>query len=425
MTEETMKMNRKAMVLAVGAALAAPCAHAQLKSPAGSDWEFYGKVYPEALHISSSGATQGAAPATIANASGPNAMVNRNEMLTGNSYLGFRGKKDMGAGLKGIWQLESQMTFDDATGVLNQRDSFAGLEAKWGTVRLGNMDTPFKKFGDTLGFLGVSSGNFVSTSNVFRKAGFGGSSSSSFNLRRANSVMYDSPTFGGIQAEVLYSVGDPLENAITGSRKPVVWSGGIKYEVGPLYLAAAHEIHNDLYGGSRNVPQTTISNLTINASGAITAGTDNVRSKDRATQLTAQYKVGPHTIEADYIRKKYRETGPGIAAGHFNSYTNNAFLVSVESRWSNTWRTQAHVVKALKGKCGLEGGATCDTSGLDGVQYSVGASYYVDPAFYVFGLYAILKNGASAQYNNASGQQGTPNPGEDIRQMAVGIAYNF
>ena len=97
----------------------------------------------------------------------------------------------------------------------------------------------------------------------------------------------------------------------------------------------------------------------------------------------------------------------------------------MESRWGNTWRTQAHVVKALKGKCGLEGGATCDTGGLDGVQYSVGASYYLDPAFYVFGLYAILKNGASAQYNNASGQQGTPNPGEDIRQMAVGIAYNF
>ena len=185
-----MTLNRKAMVLAVGAALAAPCAHAQLKSPAGSDWEFYGKLYPEVVHVSSSGATDaGTTVATMATAAtGTNSMVNRNEMLTGNSYLGFRGKKDMGAGLKGIWQLESQMTFDDATGTLNQRDSFAGLEARWGTVRLGNMDAPFKKYGDTLGFLGASSGNFVSTANVFRKGPFGSSSSSSFNLRRANSV---------------------------------------------------------------------------------------------------------------------------------------------------------------------------------------------------------------------------------------------
>ena len=414
-----MNLNRKAMVLAVGAALAAPCAHAQLKSPAGSDWEFYGKLYPEVLHISGSGATAtGTTVATMATAAtGTNAIVNRNEMLTGNSYLGFRGKKDLGAGLKGIWQLESQMTFDDATGVLNQRDSFAGLEARWGTVRLGNMDTPFKKYGDTLGFLGVSSGNFVSTSNVFRKGPFGGSSSSSFNLRRANSVMYDSPTVSGIQAAVSYSVGDPLENAITGTRRPAVWSGGVKYEAGPLYVAAAHEIHNDLFGGSRNANAAT-------ANAAATLGT-TVHSKDRATQLTAQYKVGVHTIEADFLMKELRETGPGILAGRFNSYKNNAFLVSVESRWGNTWRTQAHVVKALKGKCQLEGGATCDTGGLDGVQYSVGASYYLDPSFYIFGLYAILNNGASAQYNNASGQQGTPNPGEDIRQAAVGIAFNF
>jgi predicted porin len=283
------------------------------------------------------------------------------------------------------------------------------------------MDTPFKKFGDTLGFLGVSSGNFVSTSNVFRKAGFGGSSSSSFNLRRANSVMYDTKDFGGIQAEVSYSVGDPLENAITGQRKPVVWSGGIKYEVGPLYLAAAHEIHNDLYGGSRNVPQGTISNLVIVA-GNFNA--DTVRSKDRATQLTAQYKLGIHTIEADYIRKEYTETG-AIAAGHFTSYTNNAFLVSLESRWSNAWRTQINAIKATKGSCELAAGVACTTDGLDGTQYSVGAAYYLDPSFYIFGLYAILNNGASAQYNNAPSSQATPNPGEDIRQIAVGIAYIF
>src|SRR5260221_1094168 len=49
--EETMSLNRKAMVLAVGAALAAPSAYAQIKSPAGTDWEFYGKVYPEETHL--------------------------------------------------------------------------------------------------------------------------------------------------------------------------------------------------------------------------------------------------------------------------------------------------------------------------------------------------------------------------------------
>src|SRR5882672_4028558 len=45
--EETMSFNRKAMVLAVGAALAAPGAHAQITSKAGSEWEIYGKFWPE------------------------------------------------------------------------------------------------------------------------------------------------------------------------------------------------------------------------------------------------------------------------------------------------------------------------------------------------------------------------------------------
>ncbi|HMH17392.1 MAG TPA: porin, partial [Burkholderiales bacterium] len=200
-------MNRKAMVLAVGAALAAPSAYAQIKSPAGTDWEFYGKFYPEIAHTSSSGAT---APGTTglftfvnalgANGIAPgnnNAIVSKWEMLISNTYLGFRGSKDIGHGGKAIWQLEQTVNIDEGntTASFANRDSFAGLAYdSWGTIRLGNMDTPFKKSGNVLGFLGVNSGNFVSGPNVLQKGNFGTSSASSFNLRRANAVDFTSPT---------------------------------------------------------------------------------------------------------------------------------------------------------------------------------------------------------------------------------------
>src|SRR5436309_6734242 len=58
--EETMSLNRKAMVLAVGAALAAPSAYSQ---QASDKWEIYGKFYPEMTHDGSSGATAGGAAA--------------------------------------------------------------------------------------------------------------------------------------------------------------------------------------------------------------------------------------------------------------------------------------------------------------------------------------------------------------------------
>src|SRR5258708_9030714 len=60
--EETMSLNRKAMVMAVGAALAAPGAYAQVKSPAGTGWEFYGKFYPEETHSPGDGAALSGPP---------------------------------------------------------------------------------------------------------------------------------------------------------------------------------------------------------------------------------------------------------------------------------------------------------------------------------------------------------------------------
>src|SRR6266581_4357978 len=240
--EETMRLNRKAMVLAVGAALAAPGAYAQVKSPAGTDWEFYGKFYPELTHMHGDGATAPSATglSTLTGTLGGNAIIPRWEMQVSNTYLGFRGSKDIGRGSKAIWQLEQQVNIDEGnqTTSFATRNSFAGLTRdEWGTFRLGNMDTPYKEYGNILGFLGVNSGNFVSQSNVLQKTGFGTSSASSFNLRRANAVDFTSPTIlGGLEAKAQYSIGNPSEDKITvdPKRNPRVASWGVKWEQGPL-----------------------------------------------------------------------------------------------------------------------------------------------------------------------------------------------
>src|SRR5882762_3597964 len=238
-----MRLNRKAMVLAVGAALAAPGAYAQITSPAASQWEFYGKFYPEMTHMHGDGATDPSTPASdlssLVQSRGGNAIIPRWEMLISNTYLGFRGSKDIGRGAKAIWQLEQTVNIDEGntTASFANRDSFAGLAYNdWGTIRLGNMDTPFKKNGNVLGFLGVNSGNFVSAPNVLQKGSFGTSSSSSFNLRRANAVDFTSPTIlGGLQTMVQYSLGNPTETGTTGTtvtpaRNPRVASWSIKWE---------------------------------------------------------------------------------------------------------------------------------------------------------------------------------------------------
>jgi predicted porin len=408
--------------LAVSAALAAPSALAQIKSPAGSDWEFYGKFYPEVAHSAGNGATAPgtAGLASFTNALGNNAVIHKGEMLPSNSYIGFRGSRSMAGGTKAIWQLEQSVNVDDGNGnPLGNRDTFAGVAtAEYGTVRLGNMDTPFKKNGQILGFLGVNSGNFMSGTNVLQKGPFGTSSASSFNLRRANSVDYASPTiFGGLQTLVQYSMGNPSETGFTNTppRNPYVVSWAVKWEQGPLYAAFSQEAHFDIFGGSNNVIASQ-QNLTDPA----------VRAKDLANQVAVVYKIGDHSLEADVVKKEYKENGvTATATGKFQEYKNTTFLLILESRWSATWRTAINYSKGNEGSCKIAiiSGAACSTSGLDGSLVSLGVSYYLDPGTYIFVIGNKITNGKSAQYNSSATQK--PNPGEDITTGAIGLALTF
>ena len=114
-------MHKKALVLAVGAALMMPGAFAATKGSAddGPDSvvELYGKLYPEMIRESGKGATEvGATVSTLAGApTGGTGIVKRNEMESSNSYFGVRGSEKLGAGLRGIFQLETIFLVDSNT----------------------------------------------------------------------------------------------------------------------------------------------------------------------------------------------------------------------------------------------------------------------------------------------------------------------
>ena len=410
-------MQKKALVLAIGAAFVIQGAFAQKKgggkdeekSEPDSVVELYGKVYPEIIFPSGNGATAaGATVCTICQpAVGSNAIVKRNEMESSNSRFGLRGHEKLGRGLKAIWQLETQFLVDSNPTNFAQRDSFVGLDHDgWGTIKLGRMDTPFKEYGDDVSFLGVSSGNFTSTSGIFRHIGFGGQNNAArFHERRVNVVQYESPTWGGFDFKAQWSTN---ENK-TATRDPRVLSFGAKWERGPISILVGHEIHYDLFGLSLNVP-TAMRN----------SNDQTVRSKDQATSAAIKLKWGIHTIEADVNRKKYEE--PNSIAGRVRSYQNNAYEVTWEMRWNNQWRTQIEYVKATAGKCSVVA-QDCNTGGLEGSQFQIGFAYHFSRRTYLFVMGSLVKNGYSAVYNNSNLQ--APNPGEDIRQVGIGIHTAF
>ena len=424
-------MNKKALVLAIGAALAIPAAYAQKGGGGGSKDDdadsvviLYGKLYPEMVRESGKDATP--STCTVANgclatfaqaASGKSSIITRNEMESSNSRFGVRGHERLGPNLRAIFQMETEFHVDSNDSRFAQRDSYVGLAHKqFGTVKLGRMDTPFKEYGDDISFLGVSSGNFVSTSSILRWFGIGTSNTARFHERGQNVVQYESPEWGPFEFKTQYNTNE----SDTSQRHRHMWSFGGKAEWGPVAILVGHEIHWDAFGLSNNVGTSSMSNISI----------PTARSKDRASEISVTYKLGNHQFEADYEWHEWKEFGQPAntaltANGKVASYKNNSYLLNWQARWSDRIRTQVHYVRATKGECSrvfLTANAPCITDGLDGSQLSAGLAYYFSRRTYLFFLWQQLKNGKSAVF--ASGSQAA-STGEDVTQYAVGINTSF
>jgi predicted porin len=100
-----------------------------------------------------------------------------------------------------------------------------------------------------------------------------------------------------------------------------------------------------------------------------------------------------------------------------------AYLLAMENRWSEKWRTSAHYVKATAGEC-TRIAAACTTDGLEGSKFTIGAAYYLSKRTYLFTAYSKIVNGKSATYSNTD-LADKPKPGEDIQQFAIGVSHTF
>jgi hypothetical protein len=420
-------MKKKAIALAVGAMCVAPAAHSQIVfgNETIGTVQFYGKLYPQYMWSTSKGATQpGAAVSTMVSTTGtlPGTGTiqdngSRLAVDSQNTYLGFRGERNLGStGFKGIWQVEQSIGIDGVgTNGFSNRNSFLGLSHRHGTIKLGNMDTIYKDYGDTMQMFGVSSGNFTSASNVLSNIGLGNNNAARFHERQPNSVQIESGEYAGVKAGFQYSPdeqkGDRAPASTNNNLNRNLFSYGVKWNSGPIYLSLQHELHNDRFGGSVNAA-TALSN-------AATAG---AHSKDRATRATAEYRIGSHRIVGDVARLEYKETGQ--AAGvRFESYKKTNWDIGWDARWTETWRTAVQYVQAGSGTCTLTGGVDCSASGLRGRMLNAGVTFSFDRQTFLYFIAGKLWNDPSAQYDNWA--PGNPQRGADITQAAIGMSYTF
>jgi len=439
-------MRRKAAALAVGALFLAPAAHAQIVfgNPQVGTLQLYGKLYPQFGYGTSKDATQpGSSVSTLAATSGtlggtaPITTPGAHRAVdVQNSYIGFRGERDItNYTLKFIWQIEQGVNFDTGDATWSNRNSFLGVRTGWGTVKLGNMDTIYKEYGDTFQMFGISSGNFVSASNMLSQIGIGRNGSARFHERKANSIQYETPTFGGFTVGYQYSPDEardtqniaptaanpatvtPAVNCGTGpgagncGRDASLHSYGVKWDSEKIYVSVHGERHNDFFGGSNNVT-SSLSN----------AGTQGAHSKDTAGRVSAEFRVIPDgRFTLDVARMKWSEYGQAVGT-RFLSYQHTNWAAGYDQGFG-PWRIATQYIRGGEGSCQLTAGVNCSTTGLASWMLTAGVRYRFDRQTFIYAIAARLNNGASARYDNWSAAD--PARGAEINQAALGLSYTF
>ncbi|WP_019142541.1 porin [Noviherbaspirillum massiliense] len=189
------------------------------------------------------------------------AVLNSGGMTT--SWIGFKGTEDLGGGLKANFALTSFIQADNGvygrfTGdTLFSRDAHVGLAGSFGSVSLGRDLAPnflptilFNPFGDSFQFspLILQADVPVAFNSTART---GWTNSLAGDTGWSNEILYTTPNFGGLTANVHYQFGEVAGD--TGKRN---FGANVLYFGGPLALTAFYhnvKVNNPLAAPPGNV----------------------------------------------------------------------------------------------------------------------------------------------------------------------------
>jgi predicted porin len=236
-------MNKKLLAIAIAGVIAAPLAQAQT-----ANVTLYGRLNIDTEVIINQKQDAG------------NVKQNIYRFSSNSSRFGVRGTESLGGGLNAIFQVEYGVNAGSGSGVTSSRETFAGLQGGWGTVKGGYFLSPYDDIQSIFGSAPTLQTGVLGSQSLWSNTGYVGNSpdTGAFDDRIANSVRYDSPVVGGFNGSV--QIGDRQVGGDGGvltqqRRHAYVISTAGFYNNGPLSLGGAYEVHNALREGSVAFPK--------------------------------------------------------------------------------------------------------------------------------------------------------------------------
>ncbi len=310
------------------------------------------------------------------------AAYNRMNLSSNASRLGFRGSKKIG-NLTGIWQVEQEIQINlsnattDTNNRLASRDTFAGLQGDFGTVRAGKFDTPFKVAREPFNLFGDQLGDMRNLTRV---------GDAKFDERLNNMLEYQSPVMNGFQAKLAYSFHSGTSATNTGAveNKEDATSASLGYKAGGLEATLAFENY-----------------------GAGTATT----GKREATRAAISYKLTPELRVMGFY-----QTDDTISGG--KDVGADVTGVGLEYMVTPTVALKGHYMDRK-----------ANAANSDASMYTLGAEYRYDKALRFYASYASLDNGTAVKLVPwKEGRTAAPSAGTNGKTtsgVSIGMRYDF
>ncbi len=313
------------------------------------------------------------------------ALTNDGDHLTSNkSLLGFKGSEDLGNGNKAIFKVESTVGADAGTGTIGSRNTYAGLAGSWGTLIVGNHDTPYKIVGRKM--------DLFESAHLGENRAILNSGANGQNDLRVNTVAYISPTVNGIHGAVAY-VPEDINGVAGGTAGAGAWSALVIYSNSGLFLAGGWQrVEGESFG-------VGLQNQTY-------------------WRFAAKYSMNNFTVGGMYQKNSDRA---GVAGNDTNSWT----LIG-------KYKAGANVFKLAYTKATDKDGAT--GVGLDegGKMFTLGFDHNFSKRTKVYVNYSKLTNNSGATFSfragghdNTGATTGGIAAGEDQKGLAIGIRHKF
>jgi len=377
--------------------------------------------------------------------------ANRLAVSIDSTNIGIKGAADVAYGLGVVYQCETSAALDGiATNSICNRNSRLGLSSTYGTLFLGNWDTPFKasyggtKADDPFGNTDVFAQSNLMGSPGFRTRSVAGKSAidqanASFDLRAQNAIAYHSPKFMGASFKLQHSVNEFAADstaAADGDLSPMLWSAVVNLDAGPFSVFGSYERHDDYWG--LNAINGAIGQFHPEGGTATTALNSRAQSTvDSAWRAGAGYELGSPfgatTVGVQVEQLMYEQEK--AAAGALKEYNRMAYQVSLKHRTGNH-ELRARYNLADQGDCKFGSGSTasCRTKGYGAQNVALGYAYHLAKSTQVYAFYSKIENESRAEYTFSvagasqvvgTGAYAATVEGADPWAAGVGMRYAF